>query len=721
MKTLALAPPPELYEDRRRDLQDHIRASLDAIRSSRDDRIRKLRQYRKMHDGDMGWRKDRGGIFKLSNIMVPVCKAIAQSYKAKLHFEFVQERMLTVKPRGVEDKSEAEQFEKYWAWELDDQIGLPRVRSSIIHCVVEEGTAITKARWKTDASYIKRLQPVMQPSLDQDGLPVFDPMTGEPVMVPSGKDETVSERILHYDNAELVQIPFEDFLCDITAPTLEDSALLGYRYDMPVWQLLDTVEEQAREMERQGAPLDDGVWPPGWVPSNMLALADIARGGDGQGPSVGSKEDAELRAAMEFFGERQFRGQRTLPNDVALKSVRLAEVILRFDVDGDDQIENVLCIIERDQGFVLYCDYLANAYATNKQPYVAHRVIPVRNRWYGLGVYEFMEQEQKFLDLVFNRVNHRSGLNANPQEWVDESAFEAGGIPTDSRPGGRWRVKTGRNGGQARGIYELPQREQIEMEFIKLWTSFLQLISGVTNPAAGDTSSLPSNSTARGVEAILSEGGKVFAMMGMELQPSFKRATQGCAEMVQQGVKVERVLRYDQGLEEVTARISPDKIREMEFDIQIGISKTTQRERLESNQLAVQLINTFVVLPPQYQIRLRGLYVEMLRAIGLVDANLLLPSTEELEQDQSQDAMLEQIAGRLAAAAEQIQGANLDPSKKVAMELLAIADGLRQLSAQPPEAAGGAQRPGAATEGPTEMAGAPTDMMPPAAVNGMAA
>lgn len=374
-------------------------------------------------------------------------------------------------------------------------------------------------------------------------------------------------------------------------------------------------------------------------------------------------------------------------------------------------------LYEKTNRLVVWCDFLINQYADCRRPFTVHVLIPVPNRWYGIGPYEFMDASQEFLDRCFNRMNHRNAMSANPGGWIDPSVFDV--IPEVDGPGENWIVKAGMDGARGRGFYVMPQMERGEQYFIDLFMSLMRLVSGVTNPAAGEISNLPSQQTAHGTEAIIQEGNMHFNMLMQGPADSMSEETAGIIRLRQQNFDEDRVFRFDQGAVKVIQTVTKQDIQDLKFDVRIRVDRNAVQVRADLAKAGMQIVQAYVALPAPYQIRMRNLFIMALKAVGIEEAEDVLPTKEELEKDQNNDATLSQAASKIGENVTRLRAMGKNPLSSIADALLGIVPMLQQVMVQPPQAP--TQKPEGGEEGPLGFpapAGGPT--APPPEGNEMA-
>lgn len=724
MKTLTqtLCPPPVLDQYQHDAMVEQINHFLEKYTKDRQYRVEKLDQIRKMHEDDYKHREKTGSIFSMSNVGVPLMKGVALSLASKIEDElFANETPFYAEPQGAEDKREAEKFSRYWRWELMDKMRYRDSGSESLSILTVEGTAITKRTWRTDRSYYKRRDRVL---FDQQGMEVLGP-NGEPIRpdtevevledstgqidrhylfngvrgVRLSHEQVFAEKntldfVTHYDNANIQVLPFSDFLCDIMVDRIERSALLSHEYELHLYEIWEKLFQMVERLDSL-----EGFRETGWILENVRKLQDLEtnEAKEDKGGSNQKDRTAQLLAPRERFGERRWDVMGLGKPEKIYNKVQLSEIYFKYDLDKDGTPEDLVVLFDKKQQNILWVNSLVNVYSDCKPPFVAHGLYRVPGRWWSMGPYELLSMAQEFTDKVWNRMNYRASMSANPMGWYKPENFVK--PPKQWGPGERVQLKKNEVIANSMGFIAMPSMEGVEWTHFQFFLNLIQLITGVSNAAQGDIAGLPSMATATGITSIIEEGNKMYRMLIRRLQDSFSEEILGIVRLIQQNLDSARVFRYDKGADEIVARVSPEDLRELDFDVRIVLAKHGSLQKTQMVQSALTVIQQYLTIPTEHQQRLRKVYLQLLTSIGLQEADDILPTDEELSQENDKDAVLNQIAQQISDAAVKVQGGNLDPSKTVATDLLGIANALTQLAARPPVPAPGGP-PQQATEIP---------------------
>lgn len=715
-----LPPPPRPDEIELKLLADTIKANVDQIETARKGRIELIQRIRAMHRDDYSHRaQDPESIWALSNIGVPLIKGVATSYAAKIEDELVSaEKFFQVRPQNPEDKEASEKWGKYWQWEILEQIKFRESASEAINVATSEGTAILKRGWLTKRSYY----PVnFQQVHDENGKPISTP-EGDPVgpehrlmkvdhpnpvlssfglgsrlfydfngtpgpeVLPTheAKEVKSTAHVTHYDNAEFRYIPFEDFYCSLSVASIDKSPLVGHAYDILVHELWDKVK-----ISLDGDLSEAAFKNSGWDIENLQKIAKAA-----DAPSTGEEDNtAHANAPIKSLGEAFSALTQSLKQEDFYKKLQLMECYLKYDINNDGILEDIIVLWDRTSNLVLWVDYHVNVYVDCKLPFDPIGFIRIPGRWFCMGPYEYLQVASEFVDKVFNRMNYRSSMSANPMSWVKKDLWIK--APETWGPGEKCELKGSATAEQGAGFIQMPIAEQVEWQHFQFFISLIQLVTGISSAAQGDVSSLPQNGTATGITSIVQEGNKLYRMYIRGMQSDFQNVLSGGVRLIQQNLNQTRVFRFSKGLEELASSIEPEDIQSLEFDVQVVLSKTGMEQKMQGLQGSLQIVQQYVQMTPQYQIRMRPIFIQLLTTMGIVEAESILPTNEELLQDQNNDSVLQQAAQKLNEAILKIQGANLDAQGTVIADLTGILPMLQQVMQQPPAAPEQPAAPGA--------------------------
>jgi hypothetical protein len=713
-RTRELPPPPTLTPLQIATLQSVIEERLNQCEEGRGDRIKKILRYRAMHKDDYSHRVEAGSIYEVSNIGVPLLKAVATSYAAKVEDELLSsETPFQVKPREDDDKDKAEMYDHYWTFEIMDQMNFGRSASEGIAVCCVEGTAIKKRSWRIDRSYFPAIRQALhdesgQPVMGPDGEHIFDdhetievePTAMEKALtlgfakgrmhVLFGEDEvgpeltdghsyqpvTIKDSITHYDGAESKVIPFEDFICSLNVDSIAASPIIGHKYQNRLYEVLERVSETA-----DGSTEQEAVTAAGWIFDNLTKLKDLPDADSAEG----SKNTPGANKPDTKLGETQASALGFGSNDKLHKKVNLIECYLKYDIDGDGQLEDMIVLVEAETKMPLWVVYLVSVYEDCKLPFEIHGFFQVPNRWYSMGPYEYLECAQDFVDKVFNRMNYRTSMSANPITWEKPDNFVK--RPKKFGPGERCQLRGTARIEDSMGFITMPQMEGVEWQHFQFFISLIQLTTGISNAAQGDISSLPSTQTATGITSIINEGNKLYRMFIRRQQGSNEREIAGLVRLNQQNLDEEKVIRYfsKSKREEIQQMVSPDELRNLDFDVKIVLTKSGVEQKANMISKAIDILNGWIAVPPQFQPMFRDMYVQLLQTIGIVDAERILPSVESMEEDQGRDQMIQQAIEQISAAAQKIEGGEMDPKKQVAADLMNVMQALQQIISVPPD------------------------------------
>lgn len=195
--------------------------------------------------------------------------------------------------------------------------------------------------------------------------------------------------------------------------------------------------------------------------------------------------------------------------------LNICEMWLRFDVFDRGQADEI-CFMwavggDGTEAFPIYYDLMQDASPTGKRPFEVLRVIPVRQRWYGMGFYDLLSDDHAFIDDAWNRIRARSSASGRI-DWMRRDSFEGleYGAPVSMSQGKVYVVKssvapTDPIEGHHIGSIKLPEMDERIWEMLKMALQTAQLRSGTMTASDAAASELPANNTATGQNLLENE------------------------------------------------------------------------------------------------------------------------------------------------------------------------------------------------------------------------
>lgn len=601
--------------------------------------------FDKTYRCEMEWRpRLLGGIFAESNLIVPAARRICRQMVARaVNYFFGTDPWFAVYPVGNNDASRADKADRYLRWKMD-QAKLKRTNEQAVERAFVLGEAVVKTGWKSREHIYKTTAVVLVDEagndvLATDGDYIFesdpwveestvDPETG--MEVSSGlmvlkrdmktpmpdnliwQEKQVTRKIIHYKGPEAKVVNFIDFLAPLNAETLQEADCVAHLYDMPLMELAD---EWKKSIEASASP-EEKVEATRKAVELLRALA--GGGGESHTAQNSDQVDASTNAG------------RT--NDHSQPMVEIAEFHLRYDIDGDGILEDVVLIVDRRSRVPIFYDYTANITPDGQRPFSVVRVNEIQGRWYGMGAMEMMNPSQQVLDLWMNRKNRSVSGSGRVDFWRPHNTLEGRSNPNLEMNWGGTYTPIGDK--KADDILETKYLEDgigdKLMEFIEFYMQMMMNESGVMNANDGQAAGLESSKLATGIRNIEKSGQELFSLFLGHLEPGISETLNRMVKIVMTNLNEMEVYRYfeqgEMGGEgaEGLVEIDPGEINNMELDTRILLERRRGEQILESSLRATQLVKDFYAQPFEVQTVTADMYRGMLKALQVKNAESVI-------------------------------------------------------------------------------------------------
>jgi hypothetical protein len=451
---------------------------------------------------------------------------------------------------------------------------------------------------------------------------------------PIWEERKVARKRVTFHGPDVQLCHYRDFLCPLDAIGVQpgESPFVAHLYDMPV---MDIVALFAGQFEAG----DQGV-------ADMRAAYE----------TLHALLDHDARRKSEEGRPRQDWEERDTDSSPNRPLAQLAECWLTFDADGDGQEEEIMLVLDRINKIPIFYEYTSNVTLRGRRPFVVDRPIEIDGRWYGMGSMEYFETEQEFIDKQLNRKNFREGKSGRVTLWRPYNTVE--GDRDQSlvlNDGGTYTPKPGVKDDDVVSYIQLPEGGADLMQLINLFTQYMQLKSGVVHAGDQNMSGLPSSDLATGINEIRDSGNELFSMYLARLYTSIQQSVEDILDIVFENLDRKEVFSYFNGVDLELLELTPDDVRDMQLNVRLEITRSKDRETLESGAQADALIGKFYSLPYPLQERLQEFYRNQLKA-------LRVPSPERLisplaPQEMGIEALTPAQAGQVPGGSHTSPGA----------------------------------------------------------------
>lgn len=605
-----------------------------------DSHMGKRSRYEDVFSNKVDWRPFVfGGIFKESNLVVPLARRICRQMCARAqNYFFETDPWFAAEPEGVEDTKLSEKIDRYAKFKLK-QLGSKKNKERAIKGAMVRGESVVKTThtirdqlFQTYANVLIDAQD--EPILDSAGGFIFetdkwseetqvDPATGRPVPTGSGalvlaRDATIAQpatmlwkemivprRQIIFQGPESPVVFYKDFLCPLTAPDVQQADTIAHLYDKPVMELVDLYVKRGM-MEATGKERLEAVQ------KTIQLIRDLtnndAEPKSGANRSTRPGDDVDARGAMQDRGE---------------PIAEIAEVYLWFDANGDGILENIMLVVDRKNRVPLFYDYVANVTIDGLRPFEVVRINEVEGRWYGEGVMEMFESTQNIIDLLVNRWNHSQSKAGRVDFWRPDLTLEGRSNPNlIMNYGNSYTLAPNAKPEEALTSVYLEDTKFDNLE--RMFQFFMQVAqneSGTANGNDAETAGLDTAKLATGIRNIEKSGQEMFAPFISDLEPSLEAILK--RELLVLFANLDRVEIFNYLARDTETgkeirqidQITPDEVRNLTLNVSLLLTRYKGEQQLIQGEQASAIVERFYALPIQIQPFVAQFYKNQLKAI----------------------------------------------------------------------------------------------------------
>lgn len=253
----------------------------------------------------------------------------------------------------------------------------------------------------------------------------------------------------------------------------------------------------------------------------------------------------------------------------------------------------------------------------------------VDGRWWGMGAMEYFDPEQEFIDLQINRKNFRDGGSGRITFWAPWATMEG---QRDRRlkcnNGQTYTLREGYKAEQALTYITLPDDTSDLKEMIDLFAQFMQVKSGVLTGADRSIAGLPSSETL-GEEQMISESGdELFGMFLIRLHRGLSRALAAVVDVAFAQLNQKKVFTFFNGQGLDVLELTPDDVRDLGMNVRFSITRTRDRQILQSGNVADAVIDGFYNRPLPLQERTAIYAQSRLKALKVPQPDTIIMPTD---------------------------------------------------------------------------------------------
>jgi hypothetical protein len=303
--------------------------------------------------------------------------------------------------------------------------------------------------------------------------------------------------------------------------------------------------------------------------------------------------------------------------------VRLIEAYIRADVTGTGK-EARMCMVfpPYHEDWIIWADYLANVSPKSELPIKCEVWEPVPHRLYGRGFFSKYSYLQTATDNLWNQVNFRNEMHANPLTAVHEENLQSDedGGPMIIGPGKTLRPKAGKKLGDCLEFAVLPDADTRSMELFQTGMQLAQLRSGITNASQGDLSAVPQSNTATGIKSLISRAAVLLKKPIRRLRRSKGRAFSYAVKLHYANFDRAEAFVWGEGHNKELVTITPDHVRDLDIDVVMLLTQEQNQNKLEGAKAMMQQLQGYAGLAETDKVGARVGVVQALKALEFSNA-----------------------------------------------------------------------------------------------------
>jgi hypothetical protein len=578
------------------------------------------------------------GIFSKSNLVLPLSRRIWRQMAARGNsYFFSTQPFFSAEAVGQLDRVKADKANRYAQWKLD-RSKIASVGHSVIDRAFAIGECVTKTVHEKDDRPYQQWAVVLTDEAGENILTsqgdviletdVWIPQiavneaTGEQFETGNWllqKDPSImrplalvwTEKLIwrkkrYYCGPKSTPIHFLDFICPLEAESLEQADFIAHQYDKPMMEIVD----QWRKADEASAATIEKIEA---TKEAISILAEVSQTGS---PDMRQKN---VDPTLSDVAQPASRSSNT-------SMVRIAECYLRYDINGDGILEDIMLVMDKATGTPIFYDYLQNVTPDGKRPFTCVRALEVPNRWYGIGTFEIFDKAQEYCDLTLNRMNHAASKEGRVDFWQPHNTVE-GAADGDLKMnwGGTYTLKNGKTAQDClQSVYLQDNKMEGLRELLNMQTQMAMQESGVQNTNDGQLAGMDSTKLATGIRNIEASGQEIFGSYIHQLEIGIQDLVRKQVATLFANLDEMEVYRYfeeNEGGEGVgkLLEIDPKEISDMDLDVTILLSRYKGEQIIANSNAVIETINAFYAQPPEIQSVTAPAFQDILKALQVTD------------------------------------------------------------------------------------------------------
>lgn len=583
-------------------------------------------------ENDFSWRPWTMGvdnIFMSSNIPVPLTRRICRQMIAKAKDNFLgSDPWFTVEPTPGTltqiDDEVAERIQRFTQFKLreshtKDNHARAIQRALILgECAVKTSYVVRDQIFNTEATVLMNVDG--QPARAADGNHITsedqweeqDDGTGNKTQVlsrdkvtphpeaPIWQNMPLNRRQVLFEGAKSEPIYFKDFLCPLTAESVQEADTVIHIYDKNVMEFVDLVVKRGMVDNSDESRIATA--------QKMVTLVQALSDNDSQPKSA---EDMAIRPNENFT---------PVPSSAdggAGPIAEFAEFYMWYDANDDGIAENIMLIADRKNRVPIFYDHVANVTTDGLRPIEIIRINPIEGRWYGMGIMELFESYQTITDLLVNRWNFSQSRSGRVDFWNPTNTQEGDRNPNlQMNWGGTYTKKPGTKAEDClETVYLNDTKFEALHEMVQFFMQLAMNESGVANANDGRAAGMDSSELATGILEVQKSGEELFQPIIFDLKGPLERLLNREIDVTLANLNPEEVYTYLDGDTMQLDKITPQDVRGLKYKATITLTTHKNQQTLAAGAQAAALVEKFYMLAPAVQAKVVSFYRDQVRAL----------------------------------------------------------------------------------------------------------
>lgn len=585
-------------------------------------------------------------IFAKQNDSINIIGGLSEFLSARTIDDLIgSQPFFSLTPEGRNDKDLSKTMQRHAEW---------RIRRSNIEAAFSEAIATAYGIGETPVKLVYDQKTLYS---ERPANVLLDPATRKFVVTPAGEYILDTDKIITAETAPVTREPQEeateeDLIAGIDeeieaedtepktvmfaekAPEFDLSHFAPFQFveayvedDVPVGEALQAVPLHHRDFlfPPTARSLEDADFV-AHLADIPLSVAKRKWNIDAETLALIQSEDKSPKSEVGKAQAESDEAEETIPYNEDLEDpiVQFAECYTTTLINGRQV--RLLCIVCIKAKTIVYADYLANVTPNGILPFFIVRPFPKKNRLYGRGFFEIYSYAQDFIERHLNYVAYRNRHHANPTRIVKTDLLKniAEGDEVPVSPDTTLYAEKTADPTQAITFIEYPDLDSRTWDLMQMMMQVVQLRSGVTSAAQGGVESMPQNSTATGIEAILNSGNVLSRRPIREIKRTLEAAMFYAMKLIYSNLNEKEAFTYLEGEEAQLLALTREQIANLDFDIRMTMTRFRERESRENSEKAIGALMQYIPLPESEKESARPLFVDVVRSYGQQDAERII-------------------------------------------------------------------------------------------------